>query len=694
MNAQGRNGWSVPFNLTYNSQNWREDMGGTWNLGMDVGYGYGWKLMAGSLTAFYADWLAVDHYQFVDASGAEYRLDQNSSGIWSSLESIYVWFDSNANVLHFRDGSFWVMGCISGGTEADAGTMYPSVMEDSNGNQVLVRYYAGAGLTWTNSSARIQEIEDVRAVYGGVDYSTYTFTFNTVNSAPHLQQIANTIGTAEGYTFSIASQSLQDPINFISYPTTTALNTITTSGIGTQYNFTYDGSGEMTEVVLPYRGYIKWIYSSMIYSSGLTQREVLTRKLSKDGSTETIYSFFHESSASTIHQCTILDDPGNVGEKYWGFNTSGTYLGLVSEYQGRQVAGPVTHSGCSSESPSPTVLTESDLTWSQSSGQSYISSTLVTANSVPSKTNQTMDGYGNVTQVVKYNYNNLTSAYRTYNYTYLSSSSYLARYIYNRLTSSTVTASGAPVTTATISYDGSSLTPLSPTPREWDSGVASTSYRGNPSTISDPSGTTTISRNATGVTIEVIANGITTTVSTSTTTNYAAPEQLTVGSLSDSNTYAAFLGLTNETGPNGAAITLGYDSYARPTSSTSPFGATTSTAYYDTSSPPYIYGTTTASSRWSKTISGRLGAHAFGSGRGFDRHAKRGGERVWFLRVLAFGETGAAGGSARLWGLARALHDLFLRRHRAHPQHPGSGRRIHDVLQLFGELHHGGRSGV
>ncbi len=41
LKAQGRNGWGVGFALSYNSQNWRKDSGGTWELGRDVGYGYG-----------------------------------------------------------------------------------------------------------------------------------------------------------------------------------------------------------------------------------------------------------------------------------------------------------------------------------------------------------------------------------------------------------------------------------------------------------------------------------------------------------------------------------------------------------------------------------------------------------------------------------------------------------------------------
>jgi hypothetical protein len=42
------------------------------------------------------------------------------------------------------------MGCTSAGTEADAGTLYPTLMQDTNGNQNLVRchdWYIG----WVHS---------------------------------------------------------------------------------------------------------------------------------------------------------------------------------------------------------------------------------------------------------------------------------------------------------------------------------------------------------------------------------------------------------------------------------------------------------------------------------------------------------------------------------------------------------------
>jgi hypothetical protein len=108
---------------------------------------------------------AIGHYVYADGSGAQYRLDVNDNGVWSSsTQSVCVWFDSNANRLYFRDGTFWVMGCTSSSGEADADTMYPTTVEDVNGNQVLIVYGPGAGIpsAATNTSARIATITDVR----------------------------------------------------------------------------------------------------------------------------------------------------------------------------------------------------------------------------------------------------------------------------------------------------------------------------------------------------------------------------------------------------------------------------------------------------------------------------------------------------------------------------------------------------
>jgi hypothetical protein len=95
LKAQGRGGWAVPFALSYNSQMWRKDPGpnGTfniWNLGKDVGFGYGWRFLAGSITPYFYGFFGVDHYVFTDSTGAEYRLDNNNNNIWTSRQGVYI----------------------------------------------------------------------------------------------------------------------------------------------------------------------------------------------------------------------------------------------------------------------------------------------------------------------------------------------------------------------------------------------------------------------------------------------------------------------------------------------------------------------------------------------------------------------------------------------------------------------------
>ncbi len=123
----------VTFALSYNSQMWRQDSGGVLLLGEDVGLGLGWTLQAGSLLPVWSKGVLLG-YLFTDATGAQYAIDQQNGSVWSSLQSIYVWYDSNKNTLYFRDGSFWYMGVTSASSEQDGGTMYPTQMEDTNGN--------------------------------------------------------------------------------------------------------------------------------------------------------------------------------------------------------------------------------------------------------------------------------------------------------------------------------------------------------------------------------------------------------------------------------------------------------------------------------------------------------------------------------------------------------------------------------
>jgi RHS repeat-associated protein len=470
--------------------------------------------------------------------------------------------------------------------------MYPTLMEDSNGNEVLIRYQQGANANWANSSARITEIEDVRATayylngnYSQPYYHTYVFTYN--NDTPrHLTSITNTINTGENYTFSYASQTIASPFDGSGAAPVALLQTATVSNIGTYHQFSYNGSGELSQITLPYKGYLQYGYVTQTYPSGKRYRNVQNRNLSKDGGAPVGYTVTWNTPSADIPQYGYVSDPSGKSAKAWGFAGSGASMGLATAYSG-------------SDWPSWVARTQNNYVWSQdAAGNSYISSNVTTADpgqtyQAQKQTNQTVDNYGNVTQVVYYNWGNLSTPYRTDNFTYLNSSAYTSRYIYNRMSSSP---------TATIQYDQGPLTSVSGM-REWDSSVAGP--RGNTTNIWGVSDYTQLTYDITGNMTSTNLNGVGSSVSTTAATNYAAPSQMTVGSLSETLSYSSFLGLTNETGPNGASVSLGYDANARPTSATSPFGAVTTTTYNDTASPPTIV--TSVNGRWTRQTLDGLG---------------------------------------------------------------------------------------
>jgi hypothetical protein len=216
---------------------------------------------------------------------------------------------------------------------------------------------------------------------------------------------------------------------------------------------TYDsgGASELTQVALPWGGHLRWDYGTAAYATSGSLREVTNRYLAADsaGATEWTYPITHSDSGTTIsgvHADTTLADPSAIGSKTWAFSTSGSawQIGLLTEFaQKTSVSG--------------STLTDDTYTWSQNAtGNPYISTKVsepngITAQSV--QTTQTVDDYGNLTQVSAYPYNNTTTPLRTYNSTYLGGS-YLTNYIRNRLLQMTVTFGGTTKTLVENYYDG------------------------------------------------------------------------------------------------------------------------------------------------------------------------------------------------------------------------------------------------
>jgi RHS repeat-associated protein len=601
LRAMGRGVWGQTFALNYNSQLWRLDSGGTWNLGKDVGYGWGWRLMAGSIAPYWSDAYTIQYYLFTDYTGAEYKLDINTNGIWTSSQGAYVSYDGANQLLYFPDGSFWTMGCYSAGTEPDAGNRYPTIMQDTNGNQVLIRYQTGAGAPWANSSARITEIEDVRAVLNTSTgtYRTWAFTYDNTGPTPHLSGISNYILTAESYNFTyLTNQSLASPFSPpVSYPATTLLQ-IVTNAVQLSHTFEYaGGSGEMSKVTLPYGGIIRWAYRQFTYGGGKTVREVQYRYLTMvSGGTETTYSLTRDDANNPnnpVNGYTCVADPSGIGQKCWYFNTTASswMMGLNTSIHQLPAAGQA-------------VIQQQDVTWVQDgAGSPYVGTVLTTLDpttaNLQTKTTQVLDEHGNVLQTSVYDYGNLTTAARTYTNTYLTDPNYTSIGIWNRLVSSTVTNGSQTVTLVTNTYDGNSLTSVTGL-REY---VSVESYRGNVTTTVVPGRTVNTGYDVSGAAVSRNdGQGHTVSMTQSSVTNYAAPDVITLNGDSKSNqnmTYSGWLGLSTITGPNNTTVSTTYDSFARPATSTSVFGAVTNYGY-SAGTVPYVT-TATTNGHWTQT---------------------------------------------------------------------------------------------
>jgi len=276
---------------------------------------------------------------------------------------------------------------------------------------------------------------------------------------------------------------------------------------------------------------------------------------------------------------------------------------------------------------------EKDLfTWAQDNaghadpGNPYITSKTVVKD--PSQSyqqsalsTQTEDPYGNVLTAAQYDYNNTSTPRRTYTNTYLSSSAYTARFIFNRLLTSTLNVGGVNKTLATNFYDNASSTGSVSNPC-YNPGVAPTvsgasvlmdanipklyAYRGLATGSITPAGHTCSWYFDTGnVQTAWDSSGNTVTQTTTSSTDYSAPQSITTQSYSETIGYNSWLGITQTTGANGEQLAMTYDSYGRPTTGTSPYGAVTAYAYSGSGVP--VWQTKTGPDGFTKTTLDGLG---------------------------------------------------------------------------------------
>ena len=197
------------------------------------------------------------------------------------------------------------------------------------------------------------------------------------------------------------------------------LQTATVTGPNLVHTFEYgsNGAGELSRVILPYQGDLRWYHDSFAYPNGQTLREVRYRYLTKQaGAATTTYTLQYDTAATNnIHAWSMIDDPNGISRKQWNFNTASPtdpYFGLVNLQQDIDKA-------------SGTAKNTTAFTWAADArGNRFITASLATldpgtAYQKQLKSEQMLDLYGNITWSKAYDFNNLTTPKATYNYTYL-----------------------------------------------------------------------------------------------------------------------------------------------------------------------------------------------------------------------------------------------------------------------------------
>lgn len=582
LKAVSRSSWSVGFNLAYNSQSFRyvtSPTAGTIVHGADVGYGFGWRLLAGAIVPVY-NGSTISHYLFLDSTGGEHKLNFNDSGVWRGTSGLLVEYNETLNRLYFNDGSFWQMDCISGGTEQDLGTRYPTLMQDSNGNQVAIRYMPAIGTNTINTSARIKEIEDVRAVsnsWGGtVAYRTFQFTYNS-DPIPHLTNITNNINTGEKYDFTYTGPvSLKSPFDGSNIPgVVSLLSNITVTGLGIGHTFEYTNIyAELTKVIFPYGGELRYVYSGFAYAGGHKLREITSRSLVKQpGAAPSAYVLSRDAgdSARPMHYLASINDPSGTAKDIWYFSTAADWtMGLQTRHEKRAL-------------PGSTIKLQEDSTWGVSpSGFAYTAAMLNTVDpgtafAKTSKVEQTVDAYGNLLQKKEYDFGNLTTPSRTTNCTYITTATYLSRYLRNLLSSCSLSAGSTSYTLVTNTYDGAMDTQNLYGVRLHDSANYGTGFttRGNLTAYTGLKGLNgTAQYNMVGALRTKTGGGLANQMFNYNGT-YSAPNLITANGSSETQTtfaYTSFLGLANATQASGKTVSFTYDAYARTDKETTPDG--------------------------------------------------------------------------------------------------------------------------
>ena len=312
-----------------------------------------------------------------------------------------------------------MMTVQSGTSEADAGTLYPSSMMDPNGNSILIQYGPAAGTTTANTSGRVTQITDNRALSGAVSYQFSYSYLNVADLYPHLSGISSNVASERTTRFLWIRSSAFVSVYLDRFRQRHSVAGCFRARPGWRLQpDVWAGHRGTDASVDTGRGSLAWVYRTYTYAgSGLSFREVKTRQMTASAGTTSSWNIKLGDNDLLLHTAATVEDVGANSSKVWTFAASGTTQGLATSYGER--------------GPTGAALQRAVYGWSTDNGNVYVSSVVNTRITpqwqAQSTSAQVLDQNGNITASAVYDYGNPTTPARTYTYSYLNDSNYTTR---------------------------------------------------------------------------------------------------------------------------------------------------------------------------------------------------------------------------------------------------------------------------
>ncbi|MFN9892359.1 MAG: hypothetical protein ACK58M_03895, partial [Acidobacteriota bacterium] len=531
-----------------------------------------------------------------------------NSGEWTSREGLFITYRSAEERLYFPDGTWWQFGSIAGASEMDAGTRYPTLFQDRNGNQIKVRYRPARGSTQPNSSGRINEVEDVRnpAAYRCEYLNDALQHLNVCRGIDANYQVG--IGAPTHHTNHYLGQSFGEK---------QLLGGITniTDNINAPFYFGYDnggtsGPGELTAAVFPYGGSLHWSYATGTLATGRQFRRVSARAYNANDGQGGKWAYLHfypgPNAELPVHLWTVLQDPTLTADKawWWDTNLASPVLGLNAGQADRKI-------------PSQETVAHRSLAWSLTpNGNPYIAAvTEIVDEGHPDakirRTEQTIDNFGNLLAKREFAYGSTTAIAREHVYTYETAPAYINKFIRNLVKTVTLKRPGdADVLVLSNNYDQDpGYLAAMPGATVHDPRFAGFGEptRGNLSSATSLGSFRRFYYNTGGTVVSSFdQSGRVVSINPNSGRNAAGPAAVTANGTTTPATFAAVLNLTQTTGANGATATFTWDGMRREKSQTFPSGAVINHTYGLGSAPGASWHKVTTgiapNLRWTRTL--------------------------------------------------------------------------------------------